>query len=106
MKKVSCRHCNSNLENIFCNLNFAPPSNSFLSKDKLNSPETKYPLKVFVCSNCFLVQTQDFAAKEVFFSSDYAYFSSFSKSWLAHCKKYVSEITSLLSLSISSSTTP
>ena len=98
MKKISCRHCNSSLTNIFCDLNFAPPSNSFLSENKLQSPETSYPLKVFVCSKCFLVQTQDFAAKEIFFSSDYVYFSSFSKSWLSHCQKYVSEIITLLSL--------
>lgn len=70
--------------------------------ETLNAPETWYPLRVMVCTSCWLVQTEDFAAREAFFSSDYAYFSSMSSSWLAHAKAYVGKMSEMLALDGSS----
>jgi SAM-dependent methyltransferase len=72
----------------FIDLFNAPASNSFLTKEQLNEPEVFYPLKVFVCDNCFLVQVDEYKRSEAIFDSNYAYFSSFSTTWLAHSKKY------------------
>ena len=66
----------------------SPASNSFLSKEQLNEPETFYPLKVFVCDNCFLVQVDEYKKSDAIFDSNYAYFSSYSTSWLQHAKTY------------------
>jgi SAM-dependent methyltransferase len=60
-----------------------------LKKEQLNDPEVYYPLKIYVCSNCFLVQVDEIKKAEEIFDSEYTYFSSFSTSWLAHAKKYV-----------------
>ncbi len=73
----------------FLDLGTAPPSNSYLSTEGLAGPELWYPLVIRVCTECLLVQTEDFAARETFFSESYAYFSSFSTSWLNHAKAYV-----------------
>ncbi len=86
---MKCRHCASELTLPFLDLGSAPPSNAYLTSSALNAPETWYPLKVLACSNCWLVQTEDHAGREALFSDDYAYFSSFSTSWLAHAKAYV-----------------
>lgn len=93
-----CRHCKAELSDIFVDLGHAPPSNAYLDDAALNAPEITYPLRIFVCSNCFLVQTEDFAAADVFFSPDYAYLSSASTSWLAHAASYVSMISDRLGL--------
>jgi 2-polyprenyl-3-methyl-5-hydroxy-6-metoxy-1,4-benzoquinol methylase len=85
---MNCRFCNSKLNKVFVDLGESPPSNSFLRADQINLAEAKYPLKVFVCENCFLVQLDEFKKATEIFSDDYAYFSSFSKSWLEHSKKY------------------
>ncbi|RYD71649.1 MAG: class I SAM-dependent methyltransferase [Sphingobacteriales bacterium] len=85
---MNCRYCNTKLEHEFADLGFSPPSNSFLSKEQLNGPETFYPLKTLVCDNCFLVQIDEFAKHDDIFNADYVYFSSFSTSWLAHAKAY------------------
>jgi SAM-dependent methyltransferase len=66
----------------------APPSNSFLTKEQLNEPEVFYPLKLFVCDSCFLVQIDEYKKSSDIFDSEYVYFSSFSRTWLAHAKKY------------------
>ncbi len=95
---MKCRHCHEELEHTFCDLGYAPPSNSYIKRDLSNNPETWYPLKVMVCTHCWLVQTQDYAKREEFFSEDYAYFSSTSKSWCDHARKYVSSISSKLEL--------
>ncbi len=95
---MKCRHCQTELEHMFCDLGFAPPSNSYISQDHDNAPETWYPLKVMVCDNCWLVQTQDYAKREEFFSNNYAYFSATSKSWCDHAKRYVSDMTSRFGL--------
>jgi SAM-dependent methyltransferase len=60
-----------------------------LKKEQLNEPEPFYPLKIFVCDNCFLVQVDEMKKAEKIFDSEYTYFSSYSTSWLAHAKKYV-----------------
>ena len=70
-----------------------PPSNNYVSQDKLKLQEKSYPLRVMVCSNCWLVQTEDFSDADELFTDEYAYFSSTSISFLEHAKNYVSEIT-------------
>lgn len=88
----NCRHCDRPLTHRFLDLGFAPPSNAYLSPEGLNQPEQSYPLRLMVCGACFLVQTEDFAAREVFFEADYAYFSSTSKSWLDHAARYADRV--------------
>ena len=95
---MKCRHCGGSDFWPFLDLGTAPPSNSYVAKSSLDQPESWYPLKIATCSQCLLVQTQDFAARETFFSADYAYFSSFSTSWLNHAKAYVSEMIRRFSL--------
>ena len=95
---MKCRHCNTELKHIFIDLGISPPSNAFLTKKALDKPEASYPLKVMVCDCCWLVQTEDFVRADEMFSMDYAYFSSFSTSWLNHAKSYVDSITSRLNL--------
>ena len=85
---MNCRFCKNILTNEFVDLGFSPPSNAFLTKAQLNEPETFYPLKIMVCEKCFLVQIDEFAKHDAIFNSEYAYFSSFSTSWLAHAKAY------------------
>src|SRR6185436_10764657 len=76
------------LEHVFLDLGNSPPSNSFLTKEQLNEPEIFYPLKVYTCHNCFLVQIDEYKKSEAIFNNDYAYFSSYSSTWLAHAEKY------------------
>jgi len=95
---MKCRHCNSVLSQTFVDLGFAPPSNAYLSKEDLLKPEKYYPLKVKVCEECWLVQTEDYANADELFSSEYAYFSSTSISWLRHAEKYSKKIISRLNL--------
>jgi len=85
--KKNCRFCETPLEQIFVDLGMSPLCESFLPSDQLDQMERFYPLQVYVCGNCFLVQLQEYVACEQIFS-DYAYFSSFSDSWLAHAKRY------------------
>ena len=89
---MKCRHCDSDLEVTFLDLGFSPPSNAYLSQADLTKPEKYYPLKVKVCSHCWLVQTEDYTEAEELFSDSYAYFSSTSTSWLAHARTYVNEM--------------
>ena len=86
---MKCRHCGAPLENTFVDLGASPPSNAYLTKEALGHPEVWYPLRVLVCTGCWLVQTEDHAGREELFASDYAYFSSTSAGWLAHSKAYV-----------------
>ena len=85
---MHCRFCNNPLDKVFIDLINSPASNSFLTKEQLNEPETFYPLKVFVCDQCRLVQVDEYKKSDAIFNSEYVYFSSFSTSWLAHCKAY------------------
>jgi hypothetical protein len=87
---MKCRFCKNVLTQEFVDLGFSPPSNSFLTVEQLNEPETYYPLKIMVCEKCYLVQIDEFAKHDDIFSSSYAYFSSYSTSWLAHAKAYTS----------------
>jgi SAM-dependent methyltransferase len=95
---MKCRHCQSELQHIFLDLGHAPPSNAYLSGPALRSPEMTFPLKVYVCDHCWLVQTEDYTRADKLFSGDYAYFSSTSKGWLAHAKNYCDQITRQLRL--------
>jgi SAM-dependent methyltransferase len=84
----NCRSCSSNLEKPFLSLGNAPLSNAFLTENDMQEMEPYYPLEVYVCRNCFLVQIDEFVSARRIFSSDYAYYSSYSESWLQHCKEY------------------
>ena len=95
---MNCRHCHHPLQHVFLDLGFAPPSNAYLGAADLKKPERYYPLKLFVCDHCWLVQTEDYAQADELFSPDYAYFSSTSTSWLAHAKSYAEMITGKLGL--------
>jgi SAM-dependent methyltransferase len=95
---MKCRHCSSELTHIFLDLGFAPPSNAYLTKDRLTKPEKCYPLKVMVCNQCWLVQTEDYAQVDELFDSEYAYFSSTSTGWLKHAKEYAEKMTQTLGL--------
>lgn len=88
-----CRFCNTELEHVFIDLVNSPASNSFLTKEQLNEPETFFPLKVYTCHNCFLVQVDEYKKSDAIFDSNYAYFSSYSTSWLAHAKAYTEMMT-------------
>ncbi len=96
---MKCRHCEKELHYTFLDLGFAPPSNSYLSKADLIKPETYYPLRVKVCDECWLVQTEDYAKADELFDSKYAYFSSTSASWLDHAALYSRKIIDRLKLS-------
>jgi len=85
---MRCRFCKTELEHVFIDLVNSPASNSFLTKEQLNEPEAFYPLKIFTCHKCFLVQLDEYKKSEAIFNSDYVYFSSYSTSWLQHAKKY------------------
>lgn len=95
---MNCRHCQAHLEHVFLDLGFAPPSNAYLSADDLRAPELYFPLKLFVCSGCWLVQTAEYAQADKLFGDDYAYFSSVSQSWLKHAADYSEMITRRLGL--------
>jgi SAM-dependent methyltransferase len=99
---VKCRHCASELRLPFLDLGSAPPSNAYLSAAALHGPETWYPLRLLVCEACWLVQTEDHAGREQLFDADYAYFSSYSSSWLAHARTYVQVLRERLGLSAQS----
>lgn len=86
---MNCRFCKNPLTHEFIDLVNSPPSNSYLRAEQLNEPEVFYPLRVFVCKKCFLVQIEEYKKADEIFDENYAYFSSFSKSWLAHSKHYV-----------------
>lgn len=86
---MNCRGCGSPLSYEFIDLGSAPPSNAYLTKTDLKNPEEHYPLRVLVCANCYLCQTEDFVASDFMFNEKYAYFSSFSSTWLEHAKRYV-----------------
>ena len=95
---MNCRHCGSPLEHTFLDLGFAPPSNAYLNASDLAKPESYFPLKVMICEQCWLVQTEDYAQAEELFSPEYAYFSSTSSTWLAHAKTYAGVMTERLGL--------
>ena len=89
--QFGCRFCGTKLEHTFVDLGMSPLCESYLSADHLNQMEPFYPLHVYVCEKCFLVQLQEYVTPEHIFS-DYAYFSSYSDSWLAHASKYTAQM--------------
>lgn len=95
---MKCRHCYDPLEQVFLDLGCAPPSNAYLSAAALNAPELYFPLKLFVCEECWLVQTEDYSRADELFRRDYAYFSSVSRTWLDHAARYAEMITRRLQL--------
>jgi 2-polyprenyl-3-methyl-5-hydroxy-6-metoxy-1,4-benzoquinol methylase len=90
---MKCRFCKTELTSTFIDLVNSPASNSFLNAEELNEPETFYPLKVYTCSACFLVQVDEYKKSDAIFNSDYVYFSSYSTSWLKHAKAYTELMT-------------
>jgi hypothetical protein len=99
---MNCRFCKAPLEHIFIDLNNSPASNSFLTKEQLNEPEIFYPLKVYTCTKCFLVQVDEYKKSDAIFDKDYVYFSSYSKDWLAHSKAYTKKMASRFGLNAES----
>lgn len=90
---MQCRFCKTELTHDFIDLVNSPASNSFLTAEQLNEPETFYPLKVYTCHKCFLVQVDEYKKSDAIFDSDYVYFSSYSTSWLKHAKAYTEMMT-------------
>ena len=99
---MNCRHCDAPLAHVFLDLGFAPPSNAYLHAEDLRRPERHYPLRLFVCDRCWLVQTEDYAGVNELFDSEYAYFSSVSTTWLEHAARYADAIVRRCGLSSAS----
>ncbi|HKX69247.1 MAG TPA: class I SAM-dependent methyltransferase [Intrasporangium sp.] len=101
MSKPRCRLCGAELTRTFVDLGMSPPCESYLDASQLDSGETFYPLHVRICSSCLLVQLPAYISGEEIFSH-YAYFSSYSDSWVAHAKRFVDEAVDRLGLGPSS----
>ncbi len=86
---MNCRFCKKPLTVKFVDLVNSPPSNSFLTEEQLNEPESYLPLSIFVCDSCYLVQIDEYKKAKEIFNGDYVYFSSYSKSWVEHARQYV-----------------
>jgi SAM-dependent methyltransferase len=97
----NCRFCSTSLTHTFCDLGMSPLSNSYITAENLQATEPTYPLHAYVCGECFLVQLDEFASPQELFS-DYAYFSSYSDSWLEHCRRYTQLMLSRFRLDASS----
>ena len=95
---MRCRHCGSERLHSFLDLGFAPPSNAYLREADLSRQQIFLPLRVSVCCDCWLVQTEDYITAADLFTDEYAYFSSTSSAWLEHAKTYATSITSRLEL--------
>src|SRR6267378_1937103 len=90
---VTCRSCGELLREIFADLGVSPLSNRYLMPGKLHAMEPCYPLCAYVCTSCWLVQLEEYESPDRIFSSEYAYFSSYSDSWLEHARRYVEQTT-------------
>ena len=99
---MNCRGCGAHLHLPLIDLGTAPPSNAYVSAAQLDQAEQWVPLRVQVCDSCWLVQTEDYRAADSLFDADYAYFSSFSSSWLAHAERYVASMTERFGLNAQS----
>ena len=93
-----CRHCGSPLHHQVIDLGRQPPSNAYLSAEQLDGPELTYPLRVLICTQCWLVQLPVHASADALFTPDYAYFSSTSSSWCAHAERFVAAAVERLNL--------
>ncbi|MCO5400265.1 class I SAM-dependent methyltransferase [Ralstonia soli] len=99
---MNCRHCAAPLHLPLIDLGKAPPSNAYLEPAALARPESSYPLRVMVCEQCWLVQTEDFTRADEVFNADYAYFSAYSASWLKHAERYVADMCARFELNVHS----
>ncbi|MBK6416215.1 MAG: class I SAM-dependent methyltransferase [Thermomonas sp.] len=95
---MKCRFCDTPLHDVFLDLGSAPPSNAFLRGEDLNAPEIWFPLRLHTCTECHLVQVDEVQKHDALFSGDYVYFSSYSRSWLAHAEHYVAHASERLGL--------
>ena len=95
---MKCRFCDNATDNPFLDLGSAPPSNAYLGASALQKPEQYFPLRLHVCKECWLVQTEDFLEADTLFIDSYAYFSSTSKVWLRHAEQYANDIVQRLGL--------
>lgn len=93
-----CRYCKQELKTMFVDLGLQPLSNDYIRKESAGKGQYELPLKAAVCDECKLVQILDFEMPDSIFNSEYKYFSSYSASWLAHCRKYVDMIVKRLAL--------
>jgi SAM-dependent methyltransferase len=98
---LTCRFCAAPLSATFADLGMSPLANSYVTPERANAMEPFYPLHAYVCSQCFLVQLGEFESPEHIFS-DYAYFSSYSSTWLEHSRRYVEAMTERFGLDGSS----
>ncbi|MGH8001737.1 MAG: methyltransferase domain-containing protein [Brasilonema sp.] len=101
VNRCSCRFCGSTLKHTFVDLGMSPLCESYVTSEQLNQMEPFYPLHVYVCDRCFLVQLQEFVSPQEIFS-EYAYFSSYSDSWLQHAKNYTEKVIARFGLNTSS----
>jgi SAM-dependent methyltransferase len=101
MSTARCRFCGSPLEAVFVDLGASPLANSYLTAEQVGAMEPFYPLRALVCAECLLVQLEEFETPERIFS-DYAYFSSYSSTWLEHCRRYTELMVDRLGLDASS----
>ena len=96
---MKCRGCGVPLHLCLIDLGTAPPSNAYLGVDQLDQAESWVPLRVMVCEACWLVQTEDYRSADTLFDPTYAYFSSYSSSWLEHARCYVDAMIARFGLS-------
>jgi len=89
---MKCRHCKTELQHVFADLAYSPVSNAMLSAENLNEPELYFPLKIYTCHNCWLVQIVEIQKADKIFDAEYTYFSSFSTSWLEHARNYTEKM--------------
>ena len=99
---MNCRGCGTSLALPLIDLGTSPPSNAYVCADQLEHAEQWVPLKVAVCQHCWLVQTEDYTRADSLFDAEYAYFSSFSSTWLAHAERYVAEMVERFDLTTDS----
>ncbi len=99
---MNCRHCKQELRHVFCDLQTCPPSNAMVKPEMVNFPETYFPLKVYVCEKCWLVQVDELEKADAIFNAEYTYFSSYSTSWLNHAKSYTDYMTERFGLNSNS----
>jgi SAM-dependent methyltransferase len=97
MSETACRFCGAVVDGVFADLGTSPLANSYLPPERVNAMEPFYPLRALVCGECFLVQLEEFETPQAIFS-DYAYFSSYSSSWVEHSRRYAEEMIGRLGL--------
>jgi len=90
-KTSTCRFCGKSLQFTFVDLGMSPLCESYLNFEQLNQMEPFYPLHVYVCGDCFLVQLEEYVSPEEIFT-EYAYFSSYADTWLQHARKYTNQM--------------